>query len=93
MKRSIMAYLDKTPQDILNDPTPATGGSSPTPSEWAYSSVSTFGVRYVPPLPDLSTTHSVEALVEGSDMSLIREGMEITVTKNTVRLTSIKAAQ
>ncbi|KAF9015137.1 hypothetical protein BDQ17DRAFT_1385925 [Cyathus striatus] len=27
-----------------------------------------FGVRYIPPVPDLSTTHSVEALVEGSDM-------------------------
>ncbi|KAF8898771.1 hypothetical protein BD779DRAFT_1485462 [Infundibulicybe gibba] len=45
---------------------------------WATSSVSTFGVRYSPPLPDLSTSHSIEALVEGSDMSTIREGNPMT---------------
>jgi hypothetical protein len=28
----------------------------------------------MPPLPDLTTLQSVEALVEGSDMSIIREG-------------------
>lgn len=50
-----------------------------TPSYWGHSSVSTFRVRYTPPLPDLSTTHSVEALVEGSDMSLLREGMFISL--------------
>lgn len=56
-------------------PTPAValiGGS--TPASWSHSSVSTFGVRYTPPLPDLSPAHSIEALVEGSDMSLLREG-------------------
>ena len=63
------------------------GGSSPTPTEWAYSSVSTFGVRYVPPLPDLSTAHSVEALVEGSDLSLIREGMIIPMIVYLAKLT------
>jgi len=46
----------------------------PTPSSWAYSSVSTFGVRYAAPLPDLPTKFTVEAMVEGSDMSLIGEG-------------------
>jgi hypothetical protein len=48
------------------------GGS--TPASWSHSSVSTFGVRYTPPVPDLSPSHSIEALVEGSDMSLLREG-------------------
>lgn len=78
VKRSITAYLDSTPQDVLFSPTSSMGSTSPTPPEWAYSTVSTFGVRYTPPLPDLSTTYSVEALVEGSDMSLIREGNPMT---------------
>lgn len=46
----------------------------PTPAEWAHSSVSTFRTRYTPPLSNLSIPQSVEALVEGSEMSL-REGM------------------
>lgn len=55
--------------------TPAVGSvNGRTPSAWAHSSVSTFGVRYDPPLPDLSPSHSVEALVEGSEMSMLREG-------------------
>ncbi|KAJ3512058.1 hypothetical protein NLJ89_g3749 [Agrocybe chaxingu] len=53
---------------------PTSVGAGGTPAAWAHSSVSTFGVRYTPPLPDLSSTQSVEALVEGSDMSQIREG-------------------
>ncbi|KAG6868597.1 hypothetical protein C0993_000623 [Termitomyces sp. T159_Od127] len=76
VKRSMMSYLDKTFIDLL---TSSQGGNSPsTPSAWAYSTVSTFGVRYTPPLPDLSVQHSVEALVEGSDMSRIREGSLMT---------------
>lgn len=50
----------------------------PTPSAWSQSSVSTFGVRYTPPLPSLSTRHSVEALVEGSEMSLLQEGSPVS---------------
>lgn len=46
-----------------------------SPSALAYSSVSTFGTRYKPLIPDLTMTESVEALVEGSDMSKLREGM------------------
>jgi len=44
----------------------------PTPTEWAHSSVSTFGVRYVDPAKDLSLSQSVEALVEGSGLSHLR---------------------
>ncbi len=54
--------------------TPSSYSVSGTRSSWAHSSVSTFGVRYSPPVPDLSMKHSVEALVEGSDMSQLREG-------------------
>ncbi|KZT30563.1 glycosyltransferase family 31 protein [Neolentinus lepideus HHB14362 ss-1] len=50
----------------------------PTPAQWAHSSVSTFNVRYTPPVPDLTVLQSVEALVEGSDMSSLREGSPMT---------------
>ena len=46
-----------------------------TPLAWAHSSVSTFGVRYSPPIQDMTLWHSIEALVEGSDMSMLREGL------------------
>ncbi|TEB35066.1 hypothetical protein FA13DRAFT_1788662 [Coprinellus micaceus] len=49
-----------------------------TPAAWSHSSVSTFGVRYTPPLPSLSTRHSVEALVEGSEMSILQEGSPVS---------------
>ncbi|KAF9787168.1 glycosyltransferase family 31 protein [Thelephora terrestris] len=49
-----------------------------TPLAWAHSSVSTFGERYSPPIQDMSLWHSVEALVEGSDMSMLREGTPMT---------------
>jgi hypothetical protein len=45
------------------------------PAGWAFSTVSKFGSRSNQPPTELSTTHSVEALVEGSDMSRLREGM------------------
>jgi hypothetical protein len=75
VKRTIVSYLDKTPQEVLNEQTASVGGSHVlTPAAWAYSSVTTFGVRYIPPIPELAPSESVEALVEGSDMSMIREG-------------------
>ena len=45
------------------------------PEKWTHSTVSRFGVRYSPPLPDLSLDYSVEALVEGSDMSMVHDGV------------------
>ncbi|KAJ7125603.1 glycosyltransferase family 31 protein [Mycena crocata] len=72
VKNSLVPYPDKALQDVLNSS--LTVGGTPTPSDWAYSSVSTFGVRYVPPIPDLTIPQSVEALVEGSEMSTLREG-------------------
>jgi len=74
----MVAYLEKSTKVT------SSGGTAPAvtaisnggsiPSAWAHSSVSTFGVRYQPPLLDLSPAHSIEALVEGSDMSMMREG-------------------
>jgi len=55
--------------------------SGPTPSSWAHSSVSTFHVRYSSPVDDLDTRQSIEALVEGSDMSLLRDSSNNGLTK------------
>lgn len=49
-----------------------------TPLAWAHSSVSAFGVRYSPPIQDMSLWYSVEALIEGSDMSMLREDSPMT---------------
>lgn len=74
-----MSYLGTTPRDVLASPwLSAIGANAPTPSAWAHSSVSTFGQRYAPPLPDLSARQTVEGLVEGSEMSLLREGSPMT---------------
>lgn len=74
MRKSILSYLS-FPADLLGDssPTAATPIGDSSPSSWAYSSVSTFKVRYNPPLPDLNTLQGVEALVEGSAMSKLRD--------------------
>ncbi|KAJ7900319.1 glycosyltransferase family 31 protein [Mycena olivaceomarginata] len=72
VKNNLVPYPDKALQDVLNSS--LVPGGTPTPSDWAYSSVSTFGVRYVPPIPDLTIAQSIEALVEGSEMSTLREG-------------------
>ncbi|KAH7925183.1 hypothetical protein BV22DRAFT_1089470, partial [Leucogyrophana mollusca] len=78
VKRSFFSSLEKASQDALGEKALPTispiGPNVPTPSSWAYSSVSTFGVRYVQPLQDMTLAESVEALVEGSDMSKLREG-------------------
>ncbi|KAI0825082.1 hypothetical protein BC628DRAFT_1320948 [Trametes gibbosa] len=49
------------------------GQNVPAPEHWARSTVSTFGTRYAPPVPGLTLEQSVEALVEGSDMSKVTD--------------------
>ena len=43
------------------------------PSFLAHSTVSTFGRQYAPPVDNLSLKESVEALIEGSGMSLLSQ--------------------
>ena len=80
VKHSMLTDLEKSTKATLSGvlaPSVTSVGSvssGHTPSAWAHSSVSTFGVRYNPPLPDLSPAHGVEALVEGSEMSMLRQG-------------------
>ncbi|KAI1797929.1 hypothetical protein LXA43DRAFT_877442 [Ganoderma leucocontextum] len=49
------------------------GQHIPTPEKWTHSTVSKWHVRYSPPVSDLSLDYSVEALVEGSDMSMVHD--------------------
>ncbi|CDO71606.1 Glycosyltransferase Family 31 protein [Trametes cinnabarina] len=49
------------------------GQNVPSPEKWSHSTVSKFGSRYSPPSGDLSLDYSVEALVEGSDMSMVHD--------------------
>ncbi|KAG6336678.1 hypothetical protein ID866_2425 [Astraeus odoratus] len=73
---SVLAYIEAASRNYSGSPiqSAAPGLDIPTPSSWAHSSVSTFGTTYRSPLQDLTTAESVEALVEGSDMSRLREG-------------------
>lgn len=53
-------------QDPLKKPSPPTDQDG-----FSHSSVSQFGTRYTPPSPNLTPLQSVEALVEGSAMSMV----------------------
>ncbi|RDX55809.1 hypothetical protein OH76DRAFT_1396153 [Lentinus brumalis] len=48
------------------------------PEKWRHSTVSKFGVRYSPPVGESNLDYSVEALVEGSDMSTVHEDGSMT---------------
>lgn len=51
------------------------GPDGVTPPSWVLSTVTTFHVRYSPPVPDLPLNYTLEALVEGSDMSRLTKSM------------------
>lgn len=55
-----------THSDPLKKPSPPTDMDS-----YSHSSVSQFGTRYTPPSPNFTPLQSVEALVEGSAMSMV----------------------
>ena len=74
-----MRDLQRLAQQAATSETLSTGYSLPgqhvsTPEKWTHSTVSKFHVRYSPPMPDLGLDYSVEALVEGSDMSMVHDG-------------------
>ena len=84
MRDGVVRDLDRLAQQAARarttDPVSATayaaaiGHSVAPPERWAHSTVSKFHVRYAPPVPDVHLEYSVEALVEGSDMSMVHEG-------------------
>jgi hypothetical protein len=77
VREGVRAFFDRQPKP--NNP-PTTSAQDwydrdwAAPAEWARSSVSTFGTRYNLPLPNMTISQSIEALVEGSDMSKLHEG-------------------
>lgn len=78
VQKEIMSDLDRwnkakalllTTQSSPDDYVEVFGTHAVIPPSWVRSTVTTFHVRYSPPVPDLPLNYSVEALVEGSDMS------------------------
>lgn len=61
------------PPGALDDYVDPFGPHGGTPANWVLSSVSTFQVRYSPPVQGLTLNYSVEALVEGSGLSKIKQ--------------------
>ncbi|KAI0275088.1 hypothetical protein BC834DRAFT_850978 [Gloeopeniophorella convolvens] len=82
VRQGVRAFFDRPPlrsaQAASASVQGGMGGDWGAPMEWARSTVSTFGTRYSLPLPDLTVPQSVEALVEGSDMSALHEGSVFT---------------
>lgn len=83
VKESVLSYIEKELKNKSADSQGSLNGN-PTPSSWAHSTVSTFGVRYQQPIQDMSLVESVEALVEGSDMSRLREGSVTGISRMNV---------
>ncbi|KAI6162165.1 glycosyltransferase family 31 protein [Pisolithus thermaeus] len=81
IKRSVLSYTEAVSKNYSTSPIQNSvyGLGIPTPPLWSQSSVSTFGVKYQAPLQDMTTAESEEALVEGSEMSRIREGTRADV--------------
>ena len=90
VRQSILSSFAKFAQDFLQ---PGTFSAQKVPTSWSYSSVSAFGVRYSPPVPDLTIIQSVEALVEGSDMSKLREGQSLASTVFAIRCVDADPSQ
>ncbi|KAI0778237.1 hypothetical protein BD413DRAFT_464972 [Trametes elegans] len=78
VRDGVQRDLDRLAQQLAKEATavavavPA-GQHVPAPEKWSHSTVSKFGSRYSPPVSDLSLAYSVEALVEGSDMSMVHD--------------------
>ena len=59
------------------------------PEKWTHSTVSKFHVRYSPPMADLNLDYSVEALVEGSDMSMVHDGARSSLRRSCRRFADV----
>jgi hypothetical protein len=79
VRAALEPVLGRTAKDVLKSPwTRDILANKPAPPAWAVSSVHTFGTQYTPPVPGLLPAQAVEALTEGAEMSLLREGGETT---------------
>ncbi|KAF9237335.1 glycosyltransferase family 31 protein [Melanogaster broomeanus] len=79
VKQSVLSYIENAMKNNSRTATVSQNSlvtpTIPPPPSWADSSVSTFGTQYQQPLQDMTFAETVEALVEGSDMSRLREGI------------------
>jgi hypothetical protein len=75
VKKSVLTLLDKVFRNSSTGTTTAVGTSMLL--SLSHSSVSAFGTRYQQPLQEMDLAHSIEALVEGSDMSELQEEKSI----------------
>ncbi|OBZ79484.1 hypothetical protein A0H81_01075 [Grifola frondosa] len=85
VQQGVMRDIKTWTREALNPETSVAsalpfGPNAPTPPTWSHSTVSKFGARYSPPMADMKLEHSVEALVEGSAMSMVHDGVEGAVT-------------
>jgi hypothetical protein len=64
---------DPAPPNALDDYVDPFGPDGGTPPNWVLSSVSTFQVRYTPPVQGFALNHSIEALIEGTEMSKMKQ--------------------
>jgi len=70
VRHGVRAFFDRQPVPPTNQTTTSRYDRDwNAPAEWSRSTVSTFGTRFLLPLSNLTTSQSIEALVEGSDMS------------------------
>jgi hypothetical protein len=70
VRQGVRAFFDRQPLPPTDQTTTSRYDRDwNAPPEWSLSTVSTFGTRYALPLPNLTIPQSIEALVEGSDMS------------------------
>ncbi|KAJ3004622.1 hypothetical protein NUW54_g4725 [Trametes sanguinea] len=78
VQEGVMRDVQRLAQQLAKETSSAApavppGQNVPAPEKWSHSTVSKFGSRYSPPTGDLNLDYSVEALVEGSDMSMIHD--------------------
>ncbi|KAI0322630.1 hypothetical protein OF83DRAFT_1254585 [Amylostereum chailletii] len=83
VRRGMLSFFGKDQEGDVSaaaalPPSTSNNNALSIPTQWSYSTVETFGTRYSPPLPDLTPAQSIEALVEGSEMSLLHEGSILT---------------
>lgn len=79
VRKSFLASFDRS---LITPPLPELKSSSwgvvtQIPRAWSHSTVAKFGTRYQPPLLELTTNQQMEALVEGSELSMLHECMFI----------------
>ncbi|KAI0669851.1 hypothetical protein C8Q78DRAFT_1139100 [Trametes maxima] len=84
VQEGVVRDLERLAQQLAKESASTTALAVPAgqnviaPEKWSHSTVSKFGSRYSPPSSDLTLEYSVEALIEGSDMSMVHDDGSLT---------------